>query len=266
MSNATTWIENSPLNQTDKLRICQVRAIGSVDIGLGPHGTPITKAMDFGRLESQISAAGTLTPRLAASSGHAALEIAGSTSENRTVAWRRLLIRTHANHLVDVRMFATDWRSLEDTISLLEDLYYENVSGEPDDWDYGEYETEIDMTPKATQPFHQLIFVADSEPEPDWETTQRLIYRADLLAIEEQSNRRPGQLAAVGTFASVLWGLQYYVEKATVLSAALTVAALECIRTIRLEAIDRYQQIIDSPADGSVPAAELKAIHHSKPT
>lgn len=94
-------------------------------------------------------------------------------------------------------------------------------------------------------PFHQLVFVPDSEPEPTWETIQRLIYRADLDAIEEHSsighpdeiNRRPGQLAAVGSFGSVMWGIQDYVESSLIASAALTVAALACVRDIRRQAL-----------------------------
>lgn len=219
-------------------------------------GASITQAFDFGRLGDQITAAGPLAPRILAASERSELEISGSTSGTQIVAWQRFQIRTHANHLVDVRIIAGGWHSLNSAIGLLEDLYYERLTGEPNEWD-----DTYSITPVppirlgATQPFHQLVFVPNSEPEPNWETTQRLINRATLDPIEEQSsisrpeeiNRRSGQLAAIGSFGSVLWGLQDYVERSIILSAALTVAALECIRSIRLETVDRYQNPEQSP-------------------
>ncbi len=121
------------------------------------------------------------------------------------------------------------------------------------------------------------MFLPDEQDEPTWETIQRLIYRADLDAIEEHSsithpdelNRRPSQLAAVGSFGSVIWGLQDYVENGLVLSAALTISAAATLRRTRIAALDVLHDLhrlqrqddetpIDAGHDPSVQLAHLQ--------
>jgi len=143
-------------------------------------------------------------------------------------------------------MISTEWRSLGDAISLLEDLSYEVIKGEPTEWDNQYVDGSGQQSPveSGLGPFHQLVFIPDGHEEPDWEAIQRLVYRADLDAIEEQSsirhpaelNRRPSQLAAVGRFGSVLWGLQDYLETSLVVSASLAVAATSTLRSVQRSA------------------------------
>ncbi|MEM9654396.1 MAG: hypothetical protein AAGA65_20050 [Actinomycetota bacterium] len=52
----------------------------------------------------------------------------------------------------------------------------------------------------------------------------------------DELNRRPGQIAAVGGFGSVLWRQQSYVEAGVVLSASLIVSAVASLRETRAAA------------------------------
>lgn len=259
MSKDGTQGQWSPLDRRDHLRVCHVRAMASS----GPPisgGSPVTQTLDLGRLTGFLEAAGELAPVLVASAEHPGLTLGGQRSSRElNVDWQRFRLQTAAGGIVDVRVMSTPWESLRDTISLLEDLHYETLTGEPTEW--GGRAAEAVGAVSAVRPFHQLVFVPDSEPEPSWETIQRLIYRADLDAIEEHSsighpdeiNRRPSQLAAVGSFGSVLWGIQDYVERSLILSAASTVAALATIHDVRLKALAQLQQLraMESHGDGA---------------
>lgn len=244
MTSPTTTAGPSPLDNRTDLRICHVRAIAAPS-ATGP-GASIFNAFDLGRLANGLSSADNLAPQLQATTHRASLELAGDRwGTGRPVSWQRHRLLIAGGGIADVRLISTPWESVTDTIGLLEDLNYETIRGEPSEWDEihsGKHDEPV----SSVQPFHHLVFVPDDQNEPSWETIQRLVYRADLDAIEEQSsishpeelNRRPGQLAAVGRFGSVLWGLQDYVEASMVLSAAMTVSAASVAATVRRAAHD----------------------------
>ncbi|MQA95299.1 MAG: hypothetical protein GEV11_11870 [Streptosporangiales bacterium] len=93
---------------------------------------------------------------------------------------------------------------------------------------------------------HQVIF--DQVPAPDNvdDLVQRLIYRTDLPYRREFSsiryplelNRRPGWLAAVGPYVSVVAGHPTFVENTIFISAVQAVAAAARLRWIRQAAYE----------------------------
>jgi hypothetical protein len=92
---------------------------------------------------------------------------------------------------------------------------------------------------------HQLVFLSEALPttERKEDILQRLIYRADLDYRPEHSsiqyptelNRRPGSLAAVGPFVSVLVAQQDYIENCALLSSVHLVSAMAKVRRVRAE-------------------------------
>ena len=88
---------------------------------------------------------------------------------------------------------------------------------------------------------HQMV-LGPTRPEEDCEDVlQRLIYRTNLPYRKEYSsirypaelNRRPGWLAAVGPYVSVVCGHSDFIENAVFLSAVQAVAAAAQLRAIR---------------------------------
>lgn len=262
MSQQDTSAHPNPFEQRSKVRICQVRSLGSPMSGHQPYGALAVEALDFGRLTAALAAAGPLAPTITHFAHEADLGIEGPRIGALTVDWMRLHLQTPSAGLVDVRVLALDGASVESTIDLLEDLRDEAVAREPTPLSYPDVPG-YDEQPVSTRAFHQLTFMPDGGPEvePSWEDVQRLIYRADLEAIEEQSsisnpvemNRRPGQLAAVGSLGTVAWGIQDYVEVSLALSAAMTVAALDMIQTVRMQSMSVWQEVqaLAGPADGA---------------
>jgi hypothetical protein len=88
---------------------------------------------------------------------------------------------------------------------------------------------------------HQIVFGADPAPDDCEDMVQRLVYRADLPYRKEYSairypaelNRRPGWLAAVGPYVSVVCGHSDFLENAIFTSAVQGVAAAAQLRAIR---------------------------------
>ena len=136
---------------------------------------------------------------------------------------------------------------LLDTIDLLEDCYFADLQiGEKSLAEYAhalavqlgaDGSAEPDFLPER----HQMVLGA-SRPEEDCEDAlQRLIYRANLPYRKEHSairypaelNRRPGWLAAVGPYVSVICGHSDFIENAVFLSAVQAVAAAAQLRAIR---------------------------------
>src|SRR5450755_3454960 len=80
---------------------------------------------------------------------------------------------------------------------------------------------------------HQVVFDEKPAPEDHDDLVQRLIYRTDLPYRKEYSaiqypgelNRRPGWLAAVGPYVSVICGHPDFIENAIFLSAVQAVGA-----------------------------------------
>jgi hypothetical protein len=85
------------------------------------------------------------------------------------------------------------------------------------------------------------VFGACPEPEVAEDVVQRLVYRADLPYRKEHSairhpaelNRRPGWLAAVGPYVSVVCGHSDFIENAIFTSAVQGAAAAAQLREIR---------------------------------
>jgi len=136
---------------------------------------------------------------------------------------------------------------LLDTIDLLEDCYFGDVR--LGDQSLAEYthalavqlgadgEADADFLPER----HQMV-LGPTRPEEDCEDLlQRLIYRTNLPFRKEYStiryppelNRRPGWLAAVGPYVSVVCGHSDFIENAVFLSAVQAVAAAAQLRAIR---------------------------------
>ena len=137
---------------------------------------------------------------------------------------------------------------LVDTIDLLEDCYFGDVqiggtprravrAGPGGPARRGRRAPSTDFLPER----HQIVF--DEHPGADdcEDLVQRLIYRADLPYRKEYSairypaelNRRPGWLAAVGPYVSVVCGHPDFIENAIFLSAVQAVAAAAQLRAIR---------------------------------
>jgi hypothetical protein len=88
---------------------------------------------------------------------------------------------------------------------------------------------------------HQIVFDDQPAPEDCEGLVQRLIYRADIPYRKEYSairypaelNRRPGWLAAVGPYVSVVCGHSDFIQNAVFSSAVQAVAAAAQLRAIR---------------------------------
>jgi hypothetical protein len=141
-----------------------------------------------------------------------------------------------------------------ETIDLLEDCYFGEVQ-------IGDATAEVYLHALAIQlgaadssepgflpERHQIVF--DETPAPDDcdDLVQRLIYRTDLPYRKEYSairyppelNRRPGWLAGVGPYVSVICGHPSFIENSIFLSAVQAVGAAAQLRAIRQAA---YQNV-----------------------
>ncbi|MEM7341612.1 MAG: hypothetical protein AAF467_23390 [Actinomycetota bacterium] len=191
-------------------------------------------------MNSFVDATDGIAPRIAAVAHRSQIELAGARWAERETDWMRLRVDVAGGGLVDVRLIATPWRSLTDTLHLLEDLYYEEIEGEPTIWDASDID-DPGEPPDRVQPMHQVVLLPDGHAEPDWNLWQRLIYRFDDDARREftsisqpaELNRRFGQVAAVGAYGTVLWQQQADVEQGVVVSAALNVSAVSSLQQTR---------------------------------
>ena len=117
---------------------------------------------------------------------------------------------------------------------------------------------------------HQLVL--GQSPAPDVEDgedlIQRLIYRTDLPYRKEYSairypaelNRRPGWLAAVGPYVSVICGHPDFIENAVFLSAVQAVAAAAQLRAIRQAAYADVRQFRNLEAAGGTTQARRRTL------
>lgn len=234
----------SPMQNRADLRVCHVRAIEPTEMPDGAKAS-LLEILDLGRLSNSVRTAADFAPQVASLASRSTVRLRGVRWEQtHGVAWQRFRLFVPPSRLIDVRVFSTKWTSLADAMGLLEDLSYESIEDEPTEWDAEYLPGSANLSVTNLEPFHQLVFIPDDHEEPDWEAIQRLVYRADLDAIEEQSsirhpdelNRRPNQLAAVGRFGSVLWGLQDYLEASLIVSAALGVSATSTVRAVQRQA------------------------------
>jgi hypothetical protein len=147
---------------------------------------------------------------------------------------------------VDVRC------DLGDVIDLLEDCYFADVfvGGRPVEEYAHSLAVQFGVRGSSETGFlperHQMVFEAAAAPEDCEDLVQRLIYRTDLPYRKEHSairypaelNRRPGWLAAVGPYVSVVSGHADFVQNAIFTSSIQAVAAAAQLRAIRQAAYE----------------------------
>jgi hypothetical protein len=151
-------------------------------------------------------------------------------------------------------------------IDLLEDCYFGDVliAGMTAEAYLHAMAIQLGATDGAERGFlperHQIVF--DESPAPDDfdDMVQRLIYRTDLPYRKEHSairypaelNRRPGWLAGVGPYVSVICGHPDFIENAVFLSAVQAVGAAAQLRAIRQAAYEDVRLFRDlEAADGT---------------
>ena len=133
------------------------------------------------------------------------------------------------------------------TIDLLEDCYFADVRTDDEPVEtylrslIARFGGDCDPGEGFLPERHQVVFDRDPAPDDCEDLVQRLVYRADLPYRKEHSairypaelNRRPGWLAAVGPYVSVVCGHSDFIENAIFTSAILGVAAAAQLRAIR---------------------------------
>jgi hypothetical protein len=153
---------------------------------------------------------------------------------------------------------------LAQTIDLLEDCYFGDVqiSGVTAEEYAHTMAAQLGADSSPDHGFlperHQVVFDERPAPEDRDDLVQRLIYRTDLPYRKEYSairypgelNRRPGWLAAVGPYVSVLCGHPDFIENAVFLSAVQAVAAAAQLRAIRQAAYADVRQFRKLEASG----------------
>ena len=155
---------------------------------------------------------------------------------------------------------------LIDTIDLLEDCYFTDIqAGEEAIQDYArtlaaQLGVVTDAGPDFLPERHQLVLDPSPAPEVDdcEDLIQRLVYRADLPYRREYSsiryppelNRRPGWLAAVGPYVSVVCGHPEFIVDSIFISAVQAVAAAAQLRQIRQAAYADVRQFRNVEAAG----------------
>ncbi|HUY46042.1 MAG TPA: hypothetical protein VMV92_09995 [Streptosporangiaceae bacterium] len=165
---------------------------------------------------------------------------------------------------------------LIDTIDLLEDCYFGDVQiGNQSAAEYAhalavqqgaDGAAERDFLPER----HQMVLGAARADEDCEDELQRLIYRADLPYRKEYSairypaelNRRPGWLAAVGPYVSVVCGHSGFIENAVFLSAVQAVAAAAQLRAIRQAAYADVRLFRDVEAAGGTTRDRRRMLEH----
>lgn len=96
-----------------------------------------------------------------------------------------------------------------------------------------------------------VIFSSVRKKEPKFDELQRLVYRADLEANEEfvsfkrpaEMNRRPGRGAVLGPRASVIWGMQDYIENTSFCSTLIAQSAVSTVSTLRREVFSLFEKV-----------------------
>ena len=123
---------------------------------------------------------------------------------------------------------------------------------------------EEDLLPER----HQLVFGDPPAPDECEEVMQHLVYRADLPYNKEHSvicypdelNRRPGWLAAVGPYVSVVCGHADFIQNTIFLSAVQGVAAAAELREIRQAAYQDVSLFRSPIGDGRSMQSRRKAL------
>ena len=163
---------------------------------------------------------------------------------------------------------------LIDTIDLLEDCYFGDVQiGEQSVAQYAlalatqlgaDGGSEAEFLPER----HQMVLGGAQPAEESEDVLQRLVYRTDLPYRKEYSairypaelNRRPGWLAAVGPYVSVICGHSDFIENAVFLSAVQAVGAAAQLRAIRQAAYADVRLFRDLEATGGTTRDRRRAL------
>lgn len=160
---------------------------------------------------------------------------------------------------------------LTDTIPLLEDGYYTDISidGTPLESFVSKVAGDIEGMlcngdPQLLPERHQLVCAEAAADADAGDIVQRLIYRTDLPArngfsaiqYPQEMNRREGWLAAVGPYVSVIGGHPEFIENSLFTSVVQAVAAWARLRESRQRA---YQHIRRFRREG-------QREHHKPPT
>jgi hypothetical protein len=166
--------------------------------------------------------------------------------------------------------------ALIEVIDLLEDCYFTDVhAGEATIEQYAlTMAAQLGAVTTGGHDFlperHEIVF--DESPAPDVEDgedlIQRLIYRADLPYRKQYSairypaelNRRPGWLAAVGPYVSVICGHPDFIENSIFVSAVQAVAAAAQLRAIRQAAHADVRQFRDFEATRGTTADRRRTL------
>jgi hypothetical protein len=165
---------------------------------------------------------------------------------------------------------------LIDTIDLLEDCYFADVrAGQATIEEHAcSMATQLGVSTGAGHRFlperHQIVFDQSQAPDGDdgEDLIQRLIYRADLPYRKEYSaisypaelNRRPGWLAAVGPYVSVICGHSDFIENSIFASAVQAVAAAAQLRAIRQAAYTDVRMFRDLQAANGTTQARRRTL------
>lgn len=167
---------------------------------------------------------------------------------------------------------------LKDTIDLLEDCYFTDIhAGGAPIQEYartlaGQLGVVTDADPDFLPERHQLVLDPAAAPEGDdcEDLVQRLVYRTDLPYRREYSairypaelNRRPGWLAAVGPYVSVICGHPEFITSSIFISAVQAVAASAQLREIRQAAYADVRQFRTLEAAGGTTRARRRTLEH----
>jgi hypothetical protein len=168
--------------------------------------------------------------------------------------------------------------ALIEVIDLLEDCYFADVhAGEATITEHTHtIATQLGAVTTAGNEFlperHELV--SDASPAADGAGTedliQRLIYRADQPYRREHSaicypaelNRRPGWLAAVGPYVSVVCGHPDFITNAIFVSAVQAVAAAAQLRAIHQAAHADVRQFRGAEATDGSTQARRRTLEH----
>ena len=168
--------------------------------------------------------------------------------------------------------------ALIEVIDLLEDCYFADVhAGEATITEHTRaIAVQLGAVTSAGDDFlperHELVF--DESPAADGadgeDLIQRLIYRANQPYRREYSaicypaelNRRPGWLAAVGPYVSVVCGHPEFINNSIFVSAVQAVAAAAQLRAIRQAAHADVRQFRSSEAADGSTQARRRTLEH----
>jgi hypothetical protein len=160
-------------------------------------------------------------------------------------AWMRLF-RLPSGQIVSALTVDTGCE-LAEVIDLLEDCYFADVRiGMETVEDQARaladrFGADGDQKQTFLPERHEVVFGSEPAPDDCDDMVQRLIYRTDLPYQKEYSaircpaelNRRPGWLAAVGPYVSVVGGHAGFIKNAIFTSAVQGVSAAAQLRAIR---------------------------------